>query len=162
MNDLIKLTLVETVDLIKTKQVSVKEIIETYIKRLQETEKFNMLSEKNFAEALNLADKADSKKKEDFRPLEGIPIAVKDIFCTKGNKTTASSKMLNNFVAPYESTVTRNLKEAGSIVLCKTNMDEFAMGSASDTCFNGEVIILGQMIFLNHLHLEDRLEDLLP
>jgi len=140
MNDIIKLTLVETVDLIKTKQVSVKEIIETYIKRLQETEKFNMLSEKNYAEALNLADKADSKKTEDFRPLEGIPIAVKDIFCTKGNKTTASSKMLNNFVAPYESTVTRNLKEAGSIVLCKTNMDEFAMGSASDTCFQGEVI----------------------
>ena len=107
MNDFIKLTLVETIDLIKNRKVSVKEIIETYIKRLNETEKFNMLSEKNYDEALNLADKIDAKKTEDFRPLEGIPIAVKDIFCTKGNKTTASSKILKNFVAPYESTVTK-------------------------------------------------------
>ena len=140
MNDFLKLTLTETIDLIKNRKVSVKEIIETYIKRLNETKKFNMLSEKNYDEALSLADKIDARKTEDFRPLEGIPIAVKDIFCTKGNKTTASSKILKNFVAPYESTVTKNLKEAGSIVLCKTNMDEFAMGSASDTCFNGEVI----------------------
>ena len=140
MSELINLSLLETVNLIKNKKISVKEIIEAYIKRLDETEKYNMLSEKNYDEALYLANKIDSKKKEDFSPLEGIPIAVKDIFCTKGNKTTASSKILNNFVSPYESTVTKNLKKAGAIVICKTNMDEFAMGSASDTCFKGEVI----------------------
>ncbi|RPH08281.1 MAG: Asp-tRNA(Asn)/Glu-tRNA(Gln) amidotransferase subunit GatA [Alphaproteobacteria bacterium TMED93] len=140
MNELLKLSLVETVKLIKTKKVSVKEIIEAYINRLDDTEKYNMLSEKNYDEALELANKIDSKKQEDFRPLEGIPIAVKDIFCTVGNKTTASSKILNNFFAPYESTVTKNLKNAGGIVICKTNMDEFAMGSASDTCNKGEVI----------------------
>ena len=140
MNELLKLSLVETVDFIKRKKVSVKEIIEAYIRRLEDTEKYNMLSEKNYDEALELASIIDSKKQEEFKPLEGVPIAVKDIFCTKGNKTTASSKILNNFIAPYESTVTKNLKDAGSIVICKTNMDEFAMGSASDTCFNGEVI----------------------
>ena len=140
MNELLKLSLVETVKLIKTKKVSVKEIIEAYINRLDDTEKYNMLSEKNYDEALELANKIDSKKQEDFRPLEGIPIAVKDIFCTVGNKTTASSKILNNFFAPYESTVTKNLKNTGGIVICKTNMDEFAMGSASDTCIKGEVI----------------------
>ena len=140
MNELLKLSLVETVDFIKRKKVSVKEIIEAYIRRLEDTEKYNMLSEKNYDEALELASIIDSKKQEEFKPLEGVPIAVKDIFCTVGNKTTASSKILNNFIAPYESTVTKNLKDAGSIVICKTNMDEFAMGSASDTCFNGEVI----------------------
>ena len=140
MNELLKLSLVETVKLIKSKKVSAKEIIETYINRLDDTEKYNMLSEKNYDEALELAKNIDSKKQEDFRPLEGIPIAVKDIFCTVGNKTTASSKILNNFFAPYESTVTKNLKNAGGIVICKTNMDEFAMGSASDTCTKGEVI----------------------
>ena len=140
MSELINLSLLETVNLIKNKKISVKEIIEAYIKRLDETEKYNMLSEKNYDEALYLANKIDSKKKEEFSPLDGIPIAVKDIFCTKGNKTTASSKILNNFVSPYESTVTKNLKKAGAIVICKTNMDEFAMGSASDTCFKGEVI----------------------
>ena len=140
MNELLKLSLVETVDLIKSKKISVKEIIEAYIRRLEDTEKYNMLSEKNYDEALELANKIDSKKQEDFRPLEGIPIAVKDIFCTVGNKTTASSKILNNFFAPYESTVTKNLKNTGGIVICKTNMDEFAMGSASDTCIKGEVI----------------------
>ena len=77
---------------------------------------------------------------EERRPLEGIPIAVKDIFCTVGNKTLASSNILKNFKAPYESTVTKNLKDAGAIVLCKTTMDEFAMGSASDTCNLGNVI----------------------
>ena len=70
-----------------------------------------MLSEKNYDEALKLANIVDSKKKEEFRPLEGIPIAVKDIFCTVGNKTTASSKILDNFVAPYESTVTKKFKK---------------------------------------------------
>ena len=89
MNELLKLSLVETVDFIKRKKVSVKEIIEAYIRRLEDTEKYNMLSEKNYDEALELASIIDSKKQEEFKPLEGIPIAVKDIFCTVGNKTTS-------------------------------------------------------------------------
>ena len=140
MNELVNLSLLETIALIKSRKISVKEVIEAYIKQLDNTDKYNMLSEKNYDEALGIASEFDTKKNQEFKPLQGIPIAVKDIFCTKGNKTTASSKMLHNFVAPYESTVTKNLKKAGGIVLCKTNMDEFAMGSASDTCFKGEVI----------------------
>ena len=140
MKDIINLSLVKTIELIKSREISVKEIIEAYIQQLNNIKKYNMLSEKNYEEALKKANVIDSKSPEDLKPLDGIPIAVKDIFCTKGNKTTASSKILSNFISPYESTVTKNLKNAGGIVLCKTNMDEFAMGSASDTCFNGKVI----------------------
>ncbi|PPR24973.1 MAG: Glutamyl-tRNA(Gln) amidotransferase subunit A [Alphaproteobacteria bacterium MarineAlpha9_Bin4] len=140
MKELINLSLIETVKAIKSKEVSVKEIIEAYIKQLNKTKKYNMISEELYDETLQKASEIDKKKSEDFKPLEGIPIAVKDIFCTKGNKTTASSKILSNFVSPYESTVTKNLKKAGGIVICKTNMDEFAMGSANDTCFRGKVI----------------------
>ena len=65
--------------------------------------------------------------------LEGLPLAIKDLFCTKGVRTTAGSKILGNFVPPYESTVTQNLWNAGAVMLGKTNMDEFAMGSSNET-----------------------------
>ena len=71
--------------------------------------------------------------------LDGIPIGIKDMFCTKGIKTTASSKMLENFIPPYESTVTQNLWNDGAILLGKLNNDEFAMGSSNETSFYGEV-----------------------
>jgi aspartyl-tRNA(Asn)/glutamyl-tRNA(Gln) amidotransferase subunit A len=73
------------------------------------------------------------------RPLEGIPLAVKDMFCTKGVATTAASNILRNFVPPYESTVTRKLWEAGAVLLGKTNQDEFGMGSSSATSAFGPV-----------------------
>lgn len=72
-------------------------------------------------------------------PLTGIPIAQKDIFCTNGVKTTCASKMLDNFIAPYDSTVVANMNAAGMVMLGKTNMDEFAMGSSNETSYYGAV-----------------------
>jgi aspartyl-tRNA(Asn)/glutamyl-tRNA(Gln) amidotransferase subunit A len=76
----------------------------------------------------------------DARPLEGLPLAIKDLFCTRGVRTTAGSNILNSFVPPYESTVTQNLWDAGAVMLGKTNMDEFAMGSSNETSHFAPVI----------------------
>jgi aspartyl-tRNA(Asn)/glutamyl-tRNA(Gln) amidotransferase subunit A len=135
-----KLTVKDILQNLDKKEFSCSDIIKSYINRIDQLDKYNLVSEKVFEEALVLAKISDNKKKEDRLPLEGIPIAVKDIFCTKGHHTTASSNILKSFVSPYESTVTNNLKKAGAIIVCKTNMDEFAMGSASDTCNLGDVI----------------------
>ncbi len=72
-------------------------------------------------------------------PLTGVPIAHKDIFCTQGIKTSCASRMLDNFIAPFESMLSTRLKEAGTVLLGKTNMDEFAMGSSNETSFYGPV-----------------------
>lgn len=88
--------------------------------------------------ALSQADAADARLKAgDATALTGIPMAVKDIFCTQGVKTTCGSKMLDNFIAPYESTATGNLNAAGMVMLGKTNLDEFAMGSSTESSFYG-------------------------
>ncbi|CAF4340343.1 unnamed protein product [Rotaria sordida] len=71
------------------------------------------------------------------RPLEGIPVAITDLFCTKGILTTAASKMLSNFIPTYESTVSHRIQDNGTVMLGKTNMDEFAMGSANITSYFG-------------------------
>src|SRR5690606_29002035 len=74
------------------------------------------------------------------RKLEGVPVAVKDLFCTKDVKTTAGSKMLGNFVPSYESTVSQNIANHGTVMIGKANMDEFAMGSSNTTSYFGNVI----------------------
>ncbi|HIB83661.1 MAG TPA: Asp-tRNA(Asn)/Glu-tRNA(Gln) amidotransferase subunit GatA [Chromatiaceae bacterium] len=90
--------------------------------------------------ALEDAKHADQRRAAgDFGPLTGIPIAHKDIFCTQGIRSSCASKMLDSFVSPYESTVSAKLKAAGTVLLGKTNMDEFAMGSSNETSFYGPV-----------------------
>ncbi len=89
-------------------------------------------------QALAAAKSADERRAAgETNALLGLPIAIKDIFCTEGVKTSCGSKMLDNFIAPYESTATAKLKEAGMVMLGKTNLDEFAMGSSTESSFYG-------------------------
>ena len=91
-------------------------------------------------QALAAARVADERiKAGNAGPLTGIPFAHKDIFCTRGVKTSCGSRMLDNFIAPYDATVTHKLLEAGAVMIGKTNMDEFAMGSSNETSFYGPV-----------------------
>ena len=89
--------------------------------------------------ALKQAEESDKKRLsgEKIGRLEGIPIANKDLYCTKGIRTTAASKILSDFVPPYESTVTQNLKNAGTVMLGKVNTDQFAMGGSTMTSYFG-------------------------
>ena len=139
MKELTKKSLCSLVDGIKKKDFTSEELTSSYIDNSKKAKKLNTFITTNFDNALNQAKNFD--KKGDFKGLlPGMPIAVKDLFCTKDIKTTAGSKMLNNFIPTYESTVTSNLWSEGSFLLGKLNCDEFAMGSSNETSFFGNVI----------------------
>jgi len=138
MSDIIDLTLVELVNKIKKKEISAKEITKTYVERCEKSKKLKTYITEDFEKALRKADNFDKNPNYE-KKLPGIPIAVKDLFCTKDLKTTAGSKILNNFIPTYESTVTQNLWDNGAILLGKLNCDEFAMGSSNETSFFGNV-----------------------
>ena len=123
------------------KKFSSLELTEHFINRIKKYDtKLNSFITITEEHAINQAKKIDSEiAKNKLRPLSGIPIAQKDIFCMKNVKTTCGSKMLENFISPYDSTVVKKLNDAGSIVLGKTNMDEFAMGSSNETSYFGSV-----------------------
>ncbi|AKP73195.1 Glutamyl-tRNA(Gln) amidotransferase subunit A [Piscirickettsia salmonis] len=133
-------TLAEHIQALKSKTISSLELTQSYIDQIKATDQtlnnFITLTEDH---ALQTAKQADEKlaKDSDLSPLTGVPIAYKDIFCTDGIKTSCGSKMLDNFIAPYDATVVTQLKNAGTVMLGKTNMDEFAMGSSNETSFYG-------------------------
>jgi len=131
-------TLTKLVAGIKKKDFTSQEVTESFISSSEKSKKLNTYITKCFDEAISAAKNFDKKK--DYKGLlAGVPIAVKDLFCTKNVNTTAGSKILHNFVPTYESTVTNNLWSEGSFLLGKLNCDEFAMGSSNETSFFGNV-----------------------
>ena len=139
MVNLNNISLTEIVKLVKLKKISSLEITNHFIKNIEKGKKLNSFITTCFEETIKNSKAFDSKKNLEGL-LPGIPLAVKDLFCTKHVKTTAGSKILENFVPTYESTVTNNLWNEGAILLGKLNCDEFAMGSSNETSFFGNVI----------------------
>ena len=139
MSDITQKSLTEIVRLIKKKEIKSLEITESFVKNINNGKKLNSFITNCTEDALNKAKKFDkSPNLETLLP--GIPIAVKDLFCTQNVKTTAGSKMLENFVPNYESTITSNLWNEGAFLLGKLNCDEYAMGSSNETSYFGNVI----------------------
>ena len=138
MSDITSLTLTELVKNIKNKKISSEETTKAFIERGEKSRDLNTYITEDFSNALEKAKSFDQKPNFDLK-LPGVPMAVKDLFCTKDVKTTAGSKILNNFIPPYESTVTQNIWNEGAILLGKLNCDEFAMGSSNETSFFGNV-----------------------
>ena len=138
MSELTSLTLTELVKYIKEKKISSFEITNAFIDRSEKSKKLNAYITEDFSSAIEKAKQFDENPNFDLK-LPGIPIAVKDLFCTSGVKTTAGSKILNNFIPTYESTVTQNIWDQGGILLGKLNCDEFAMGSSNETSYFGNV-----------------------
>ncbi len=132
-------TLVELAKSLANKDFSSVEITQYYLERINQS-KHNAFISVTDEIALNQAKIADEKiAKGKITTLTGIPYAHKDIFCTKGVKTSCGSKMLDNFISPYDATVSKKLNQADMVMLGKTNMDEFAMGSSNETSFYGAV-----------------------
>jgi len=138
MSKISELSLTKIVNGIKKKYFSSEEVTKAFIDSSKKSKKLNTYITECFDEALKFSKNFDKKK--DYRGLlPGVPIAVKDMFCTKNVKTTAGSKILHNFIPTYESTVTSNLWSQGAFLLGKLNCDEFAMGSSNETSFFGNV-----------------------
>ena len=130
-------TIKEIKSMISQNEISNIEIVQEVYKLIDENKHLNAfitLNEENSLKKAEVLDKSSSNL-----PLAGIPIAQKDLFCTKGIRTTCASNILNNFIPPYSATVIENLEKAGCISIGKTNMDEFAMGSSNETSFFGNV-----------------------
>ena len=123
--------------MISNKEISNVEIVNEVFKNITENEHLNAFITLNEEDSIKKALYLDNNPSD--LALSGIPVAQKDLFCTKGLRTTCGSNILNNFIPPYSATVIENLESAGCISVGKTNMDEFAMGSSNETSFFGNV-----------------------
>ena len=139
MSEIYKLTLCQIIEKIKSKEISCEEVTKSFVNRAGKSKKLNCYIEDTFDQALKKSKDQDNKFESD-KKLFGAPIAVKDLFCTKGVQTTASSKMLEGFKPEYESTVTSKIWNEGANLLGKLNCDEYAMGSSNETSHFGNVI----------------------
>ncbi|MFI4906310.1 MAG: amidase, partial [Steroidobacterales bacterium] len=134
-------TVAELAAALRARQVSSVELTQAFLERVTRHQReLNAFISITTEAALAEAAQADARlRSQDGGPLTGVPIAHKDIFCTRGEKTTCGSRMLANFVSPYDATVVERLRAAGVVMLGKTNMDEFAMGSSNENSFFGPV-----------------------
>ncbi|SFH66773.1 Asp-tRNA(Asn)/Glu-tRNA(Gln) amidotransferase subunit GatA [Modicisalibacter xianhensis] len=134
-------TLTELATALAAGEFSSRELTESLLARIERLDgELNSFITVTAEQALQAADAADAARaKGEAGPLAGLPLALKDIFCTRGVRTSCGSKMLDNFVSPYDATVVEKLAAAGTISLGKTNMDEFAMGSSNENSHYGPV-----------------------
>ena len=141
MSNLTHLTLTEARDGLAKKEFSATELAESFIQAMQAGRDLNAYITETPEVALERARQSDDRraKGDPLGAMDGLPIAMKDLFCTEGVLTTAGSHILDGFVPPYESTVSANLRSAGAVMLGKANLDEFAMGSANITSYYGPV-----------------------
>jgi len=141
MGALTDLTIAEARDCLATGEVSVRELTQAHLTAVEAARPLNAYVLETPERALADADASDKRRaKGEVGLLEGIPVAIKDLFCTEGVRTTACSHILDGFVPTYESAVTANMWRQGAVMLGKTNMDEFAMGSSNETSHFGPVI----------------------
>lgn len=134
MTDLTELTLAAALDGLNSKQFSAVELTQAYIGAIEAARTLNAYVVETPEKALAMAEASDGRiARGEAGRLEGAPLGIKDLYCTDGVRTTACSNILGEFVPTYESTVTRNLWDAGAVMLGKLNMDEFAMGSSNET-----------------------------
>jgi aspartyl-tRNA(Asn)/glutamyl-tRNA(Gln) amidotransferase subunit A len=140
MTDLTGLTLKAARDGLAAKSFSARELAEAHVAAVERHRALNAFITESPERALAMAQASDARlARGEGGLLEGLPLGIKDLFCTKGIVTTAGSRILDGFMPPYESTVSRKLWEAGAVCLGKTNLDEFAMGSSNMTSCHGGV-----------------------
>jgi aspartyl-tRNA(Asn)/glutamyl-tRNA(Gln) amidotransferase subunit A len=141
MTELTSLTLAQARDALRNKEFSALELTDAHLAAMEKARALNAFVLETPARARDMARASDARlTKGEGGPLEGLPLGIKDLFCTEGVRTTACSHILDNFVPTYESTVTANLWRDGAVLLGKTNNDEFAMGSSNETSHFGPVV----------------------
>jgi aspartyl-tRNA(Asn)/glutamyl-tRNA(Gln) amidotransferase subunit A len=141
MIDLTSLTLVQARDALRKREFSATELAEAHLAAMENARALNAFVLDTPDAARAMARASDERlARGEGGPLEGVPLAIKDLFCTRDIRTTACSHILENFLPPYESTVTANLWRDGAVLLGKTNADEFAMGSSNETSYYGPVV----------------------
>ncbi len=141
MSELTALSLAQARDGLKQKSFSAAELAAAHLAAMEKARALNAYVLETPERALAMAKASDARlAKGEAGPLEGLPLAIKDMFCTADVRSTACSHILGDFTPPYESTVTANLWRDGAVLLGKTNCDEFAMGSSNETSFFGPVI----------------------
>ena len=140
-SNLTELTISESLKKLKKREISPVELTNAYIEKLEENKKYNAFVTTTPEIALEQAKESEKRYLNGTnKKLDGIALGIKDLFCTKGIRTTACSKIIDNFIPQYESTVTQNLLNDGALFLGKLNLDEFAMGGSNETSCFGPVV----------------------